>query len=379
VPEFTIHRTDAFREDGRVLRYYDPLPVGESPPARGSATPDPAKLDPRGPEMRYNPLLDDYTVCAGFRMFRPLLPKSDDCPLCVGGFEAPEDYSVIAFDNRFPSLVLDPAPPNPGPEPPTEVLPGVGACEVVCYTPEHTLSLSDMPADQILFLTYAWCDRYEELVGHDRIRAVMIFENRGEAVGVTLHHPHGQIYALSVVPPRILAEKRSAERAQADGRCVFCDIIAGERRSAVRALWESARFLAAIPFFARYPYEVHIYSKRHGCASMLAFDAEDKRELAGLLRFVAAKYDALFGAPMPYMMVFHQLHEECDGYHFHVEFYPVRRSAAALKYAASVETGAGLWLNDAYPERTIEDLREAGPPEPEFPAAVVSAVRQVRR
>lgn len=364
-----LYRTDSLREDGRSLIYYDPVVPGADPPHRGTVALEDVRPVELGPEMRYNPLLGDYTICAGFRMDRPFLPASDKCPLCVGGYEAPEDYSVMVFDNRFPSVVLEPAPPKPGPHPPTEVLPGVGKCEVVCYSPEHAGSLSTMPVDQVYLLVNAWCDRYAELTSIDAIRMVLIFESRGVPVGVTLHHPHGQIYALSIVPPRVRTEKDNAFRAQAEGRCLFCDIVAGEQASAVRILAETERFLTVIPFAARYPYELHVYAKRHGCRSMLDFDETDRRELAGHLQLVSAKYDALFGEPMPSMMVFHQLHEEAEGYHFHVEFYPVMRAKGKLKYAASSETGGGLWLNDAYPERTIEDLRKTAPFELTLPSA----------
>lgn len=373
----TVYRTDVLRSDGRTLRYYDPVPTGQAPCERRSEPLTQVTPMKRGPEMRYNPLLDDYTVCAGFRMDRPQLPPSDLCPLCVGGYEAPEAYSVIAFDNRFPSLVLDPAPPDPGPHPPTEVRPGVGQCEVICYTPEHSNCLAGLHVDQLHILTHAWSDRFCELSNHPLIESVLIFENRGEDVGVTLHHPHGQLYAFSLVPPRVLAEKGNAERARAEGRCVFCDVIGGELRSGVRILHESERYLAVMPFYARFPYEIHIYHKRHDRPSMAEFDAEDLRELAGLLGFVTAKYEALFDSPMQYMMLFHQL-AGLEGYHFHVEFYPIRRAPTKLKYAASVETGGGLWLNDAYPEQTIEALRRCGPPEPVYSAITVEGVERRR-
>ncbi len=375
--ELHLYRTDSLRSDGRSILYYDPVPPGGAPPVHRSERPDPEEVLERGPEMRYNPLLDDYTVCAGFRMDRPQLPPRDDCPLCVGGYEAPEEYSVMVFDNRFPSLVLDPAPPTAGADPVTEVRPGVGKCEVVCYTPDHNRALADMPVDQIHNLVYAWCDRFADLTALDPIESVLIFENRGEAVGVTLHHPHGQIYALPIVPPRLLAEKRSARRAHDEGRCVFCDVIEGEKRSGIRVLAETDRFLAAIPYFARLPHEVHVYAKRHGCRSMLDFEAEEKRELAGMLSLVCSKYDAVFAQPMPYMMLFHQLATANEGFHFHAEFYPMQRAATKLKYAASVETGGGLWLNDSYPERMIETLRAVGPQEVVLPSDTILGMRRV--
>jgi UDPglucose--hexose-1-phosphate uridylyltransferase len=378
VSHIIVHRSDVLRSDGRTLRYYDPVPVGQDPPARRSEPQDQVAPMRRGPEMRYNPLLDDYTVCAGFRMDRPQLPPSDLCPLCVGGYEAPEPYSVIAFDNRFPSLVLNPAPPDPGPDAPTEVRPGVGQCEVICYSPEHRNCLAGLDPDQLHVLTYAWRDRFQELSAHPSIECVLIFENRGEDVGVTLHHPHGQLYAFSLVPPRVLAEKRSAERARGEGRCVFCEVIEGELRSGARVLHESERYLAVMPFYARLPYEIHIYHKDHARPSMAEFDAVDLRDLSGMLGFVTAKYEALFESPMQYMMLFHQL-AGLEGFHFHVEFYPIRRAATKLKYAASVETGGGLWLNDAYPEQTILTLREVGPAAPVYAERAIEGVERVSR
>ncbi|MBD3173998.1 MAG: galactose-1-phosphate uridylyltransferase [Armatimonadia bacterium] len=376
MPEIKVYRSDVLRTDARTLRYYDPVAVGEGPPRREAEGPAEGTTMSRGPEMRYNPLLGDYTVCAGFRMDRPQLPPSDKCPLCVGGYEAPQPYSVTVFDNRFPSMVMDPAPPDPGPHPPTDVRPAVGKCEVICYSPEHDNCLASLDPEQLHVLTHAWCDRFVELSAHPAIECVLIFENRGEDVGVTLHHPHGQLYAFSLVPPRVLAEKQNAERASSEGRCIFCDVIEGEKRSGARILHESSRYLAVMPFYARLPYEIHIYAKDHSKPSMAEMDAEDKRELAAMLGLVTGKYEALFEGPMQYMMLFHQL-RACEGYHFHVEFYPMRRSETKLKYAASVETGGGLWLNDAYPEQTIEHLRAAGPSEPVFAGSRIVAVEKI--
>ena len=189
---------------------------------------------------------------------------------------------------------------------------------------------------------------------------MFIFENKGEAIGVTLHHPHGQIYAYPFVPPLILQELSQA-RAHWDTRreCLLCDILRQERSDGRRMIVENRSFAAYIPFFARWPYEVHVVSNRH-IQAITELTSGERRDLASLLKSLLVAYDRLFDISFPYMMVMHQ--RPTDGgdyehYHFHIEFYPPLRSAHRLKYLAGSETGAGMFINDTLAEQKAAELR----------------------
>ncbi len=294
------------------------------------------------------------------------MPPPDHCPLCPtkpGGFptEVPEPtYDIVVFENRFPSLRPD--PPTPAVEG-TElypVRPAQGVCEVVLYTPNHKSTLADEPVAQIYKLVQVWTDRFRELSALPFVKCVFIFENKGEAIGVTLHHPHGQIYAYPFVPPRIQKElDESFAHRERTGQCLLCDILAEEKRDGRRVVIENGSFAAYIPFFARWPYEVHITPKRH-VQALTDFEELEQQELAVTLKQLLAAYDRLFNLSFPYMMVLHQRPSDggpYDHYHFHVEFYPPLRTATKLKYLAGSETGAGMFINDTLAEEKAAELR----------------------
>lgn len=332
-------------------------------------------------ELRWNPLLGEWVATATHRQQRTFLPPADFCPLCPpkpGGFptEVPEStYDIVAFENKFPSL-------RPHPEPPaiegTElypVRPSQGVCEVVLYSPNHTSTLAAEPVEQIDKLVRVWTDRFTELGARDFVDYVFIFENKGEAIGVTLHHPHGQIYAYPFIPPRIARElEQSKARMEAAGRCLLCDIVAEERRNGRRVVAENSSFMAFIPFFARWPYELHIYALRHFQA-LTDMTRVEQKDLAAMLKMVLVAFDRLFNISFPYMMVMHQRPVDggaYDYYHFHIEFYPPLRAANRLKYLAGSETGAGAFINDTLPEQKAAELRALFTP-------VVWATEETRR
>jgi UDPglucose--hexose-1-phosphate uridylyltransferase len=317
-------------------------------------------------ELRWNPLLGEWTATATHRQDRTFLPPADFCPLCPtapGGFptEIPEpEYDIVVFENRFPSLAPD--PPAPAVEA-TEfypVRPGQGECEVVVYSSNHNTTLAKEPVEQIYKLVQVWIDRQQELSARDYVDYVFIFENKGKEIGVTLHHPHQQIYAYPFVPPVVLNElKQSEAHHRKNGTCLLCDILAEEQTDGRRIFTENDGFAAYIPFFARYPYEVHISAKRHLQDVTQLKDAEQV-QLAEILKQVTAAYDKLFDLSFPYMMVLHQ--RPSDGkdysyYHFHIEFYPPLRTATKLKYLAGSEAGAGLFINDTLAEEKAAELR----------------------
>jgi UDPglucose--hexose-1-phosphate uridylyltransferase len=309
-------------------------------------------------------------MTATHRQERTFHPPEDYCPLCPsipGGFptEVPSDsYDIVVFENKFPSLQREPPAPAVAATALSPVLPAQGICEVVLYSPRHDDSLGSMPLERIRNLMSVWKDRYLELGALDFVKYVLIFENRGEEVGVTLHHPHGQIYAFPFVPP-VPEKELAASRwhRQKTGRCLLCQGIEEELADGRRIVVEGERHVAYIPFFARYPYETYLAPRRH-LASMAEWDAADADDLAAVLKVLLMKYDALFQKPFPYIMVVHQAptdggdHPDC---HLHLEFYPPLRSAQRLKFLAGCESGAGSFINDTLPEERAAELRRVGP------------------
>ena len=318
-------------------------------------------------ELRWNPLLGEWVATATHRQERTFLPPADFCPLCPtkpGGFptEVPEDdYDIVVFENRFPSL--RPNPPAPAIEA-TEaypVRPGQGVCEVVLYSPHHNSTLAREPVEQIYKLVQVWTDRFRALDTLPFVDYVFIFENKGEAIGVTLHHPHGQIYAYPFIPPRVQKElEQSLAHQERTGRCLICDILGEERSDGRRIVAMNESFLAYVPFFARYPYEVHLAPSRH-LQALSDMEEGEQRDLASLLKTILVAYDQLFNLSFPYMMVLHGRPSDgasYDHYHFHIEFYPPLRTATKLKYLAGSETGAGMFINDTLAEEKAAELRE---------------------
>jgi UDPglucose--hexose-1-phosphate uridylyltransferase len=317
-------------------------------------------------ELRWHPLLGEWVATATHRQDRTFLPPPDHCPLDPtkpGGFptEIPEPtYDIVVFENRFPSLRPDPPEPAVKGSELYPVRPGQGECEVIVYTPNHSSSLAAEPVEQIYKLVQVWTDRFTELGARPYIDYVFIFENKGEAIGVTLHHPHGQIYGYPFIPPRITCElTQSRKHHDATGRCLLCDIGNEERRDGRRIVATNESFVAYIPFFARYPYEVHISAARH-LQALTDMSAGEQRALAEVIKQVIAAYDRLFDLSFPYMMVLHQRPTDgraYDYYHFHIEFYPPLRTKTKLKYLAGSETGAGMFINDTLAEEKAAELR----------------------
>jgi len=321
-------------------------------------------------QLRWDPTLGEWVAYATHRQDRTFHPPAEYCPLCPtkpGGFptEVPrESYDIVVFENKFPSLKPDaPDPDEPG-SALTPTAPGRGVCEVVLYSDEHDATLAGMSEERIRNLVEVWADRYEELGSLDYVSYVFIFENKGEAIGVTLSHPHGQIYAYPFVPPRPRKELEAAGgyREENEGRCLHCDLLSEEHEDGRRLVAKGEHFTAFVPFYAHFPYEAHVYARR--CAPSIAdLAAEERRDLARVLKRLLMGYDRLFGFSLPYMMVMHQAPtngEEHEGIaHFHIEFYPPNRTADKLKYLAGSETGAGAYIVDALPEETAMTLREA--------------------
>ena len=317
-------------------------------------------------ELRFNPLLGEWLATATHRQERTFLPPPDFCPFCPtieGGFptEVPESvYDIVAFENRFPSLKKEPETTAIDSTELYPVQPSKGVCEVILYSPKHATTLASEPVEQIYKLVLVWRHRFEELGALDFVEYVFIFENKGEAVGVTLHHPHGQIYAYPFVPPVIKKELEQTRKYKAEkGSCLLCDVLDAEKRFEKRIVAENGSFIAYIPFFARYPYETHVLPKRH-LQALTDFSAKEELDLAEILKQLLSAFDALFDVSFPYIMAIHSRPsdgENYDFYHFHIEFYPPMRTAAKLKYLAGSEAGAGMFINDTLPETNAAELR----------------------
>lgn len=321
-------------------------------------------------ELRWNPVLREWTITATHRQDRTFKPPKDYCPFCpprddgVPTAVTESEYDVAVVENGFPSLQSDP------PEPAVEgndlyrVEPAEGACEVVLYTDDHDSVASELPASKFRKLAKVWQDRYRELGERDVVDYVFAFENKGEEMGVTLGHPHGQIYAYPFVPPLVERELDSSEAyLESEGTCLFCDLVANEVASRERVVAENDSFAAVVPFFARYAYEVHVYAKDHR-PSIDDLTDEETRDLGNLLKRLVVTYDSLFGFEMPYVMATHQQPTDGTGEaysHFHLEFYPPYRTAEKLKYLAGSERGAGTYINNELPEEAATTLGELVP------------------
>jgi UDPglucose--hexose-1-phosphate uridylyltransferase len=286
------------------------------------------------------------------------------CPFCPGSGRVPDHYDVLLYPNDFPAFSMDSAPFDPQGGL-FRVTGSRGSCDVVIYHPSHTMLPSGLPPEHWRMVIDLWTRRTGELLASGEIEYVFVFENTGEAIGVTMPHPHGQIYGFPFVPPFPKTELDSArEYEHAEGRCLYCRILEGELRDGKRIVARNGSFTAFVPFFARFPAEVQLYATRH-CGSLADLDDAARNDLAAILSVIRKKYDNLFGNPMPLMMLVRQSPKGSHPYfHFHVEFLPIQRSATKLKYLAGVETGCGTFLNDTVAEERAARLRETAPVTP---------------
>jgi len=231
-----------------------------------------------------------------------------------------------------------------------------GRCEVVCYTADHNSSLGAQNVEHIRDLVEVWQDRVAELNSLPEVEYVYIFENRGVEIGVTLSHPHGQIYAYPFVPPRIQRELESFElHAGETGRCLYCDLLASEA-GGPRVVLSTGGWTAFVPAFARWPYEVHLAPERHA-ATLRDLSRSEVHGFAVALKDVLQRFDRLFQKPLAYVMAVHGAPPGNASFHLHVEFYPPNRTAQKLKYLAGSESGAGAYIVDARAEDTAAELR----------------------
>jgi UDPglucose--hexose-1-phosphate uridylyltransferase len=312
-------------------------------------------------ELRWHPLLRQWVAVAAQRQGRPQLPE-DWCPFDPGSGRVPDDYDVYLYANDFPAFSFD----NPPFFPETGLLTTTGArgaCDVVLYSPDHHLLPSQLPVEQWRKVIDLWAKRTGELFANPDVRYVGVFENAGVAIGVTMPHPHGQIYAFPFIPPLAQKELDSASAHYREhSECLYCKILAGEMKDGSRLVASNESFVAFLPFFGRFPNEMQICARRHAGTVQELSEAE-RGDLASLLKIVRQKYDNLYGFAMPLMMLLRQrpAKGEHPYFHFHVDFLPIQRSATKLKYLASVESGFGTFLNDTRAEEQAVLLRNAEP------------------
>jgi UDPglucose--hexose-1-phosphate uridylyltransferase len=308
---------------------------------------DPSKIAQRFEELRGEQV--DYAI---HRQERTFLPTREHCPLCpTRPGEPPTEipfpaYEIVVFDNRFPAF-----------EAPR------GTAEVVVYTDDHDASFATLAPERAEALMWVWRQRYIELGARADIDYVYIFENRGVEVGVTLHHPHGQIYGYPFLPPVPKLELAADARL---GGCAPCTLIARELADGRRLLYENDSVVVYVPYAARWAYEAHVLMREHR-PSLRDCEPEELRLLADALQMLTRGYDALFERPFPYVMAVHQAPtsavevavDASEHGHLHVEFYPPLRTADKLKYLAGSEQGAGTFISDTLPEESAAKLREA--------------------
>jgi UDPglucose--hexose-1-phosphate uridylyltransferase len=289
---------------------------------------------------------------ASHRQDRTYLPPADECPLCPSRdgrlTEIPSpDYDVVVFENRFPAF--------------TERAPGGrGRCEVVCFTSDHDRAFRELTPERVRTVVDVWADRTRALSRLDGVAWVYPFENRGAEIGVTLAHPHGQIYAYPYLPPtpaRMLEQAR--RHRDRTGVNLFAEVLA-EERAGPRVVASGRHWTAFVPVAARWPVEVHLYPHRQ-VPDIPALTAGERDDFAEVYLDVLARFDALYGLPLPYVAAWQQAPVDTDRElaYLHLRLCSIRRAPGKLKYLAGSELGAGAFLNDVLPEDVAERLRGA--------------------
>lgn len=358
-----MHSLDLKKPDGRSLTLYSTRPISN---AEGMSAPSPFQ-DPQGanPHLRWHPLRGEWVAYAAYRQNRTFQPPPEYNPLAPmkdpsNPTELPEgDYEVAVFDNRFPTLTGEAHDP---PQLDVRTEPGNGKCEVVVFTQDPKAALAGLPLARIELLLQVWADRTRRIAAENpAIQYVLPFENRGAEVGVTLHHPHGQIYAypfIPQVPARMLEQER--QHYQQHGGNLMVSMVRKEIATQERMLYEGGHAVAFVPPCARYPYEVWVTLKAP-TPSFGALSDAARADLARALKTVLLKYEGLWQRPFPYLMAWYQAPtdgQEHPETQLHAVFWPPYRSKERLKYLAGTELAAGMFAMDVLPEATAAQLRE---------------------
>ncbi|GHC09665.1 galactose-1-phosphate uridylyltransferase [Streptomyces albogriseolus] len=349
-----MKKTSTRLADGRELVYYDLA----DDTVRDAVDRRPLDATVTTSEIRRDELLGDSVAVASHRQGRTYHPPADECPLCPSRdgrlSEIPDSsYDVVVFENRFPSLAGD-----------------SGRCEVVCFTSDHDASFASLGERQARLVLDAWTDRTSELSHLPSVEQVFCFENRGAEIGVTLQHPHGQIYAYPFTTPRtaLMLRQVAAHKEATGGENLF-DAVVERERAGERVVLEGEHWVAFVPYAAHWPYEVHLYPKRR-VPDLLGLDEAARTEFPRVYLELLRRFDRIFGEnepPTPYIAAWHQapfgqLAEfdgvTCDDFALHLELFTIRRTSGKLKFLAGSESGMNVFINDVPPERAAERLRE---------------------
>ncbi|MEU0655246.1 galactose-1-phosphate uridylyltransferase [Streptomyces albogriseolus] len=349
-----MKKTSTRLADGRELIYYDLA----DDTVRDAVDRRPLDATVTTSEIRRDELLGDFVAIASHRQGRTYHPPADECPLCPSRdgrlSEIPDaSYDVVVFENRFPSLAGD-----------------SGRCEVVCFTSDHDASFASLGERQARLVLDAWTDRTSELSHLPSVEQVFCFENRGAEIGVTLQHPHGQIYAYPFTTPRtaLMLRQVAAHKEATGGENLF-DAVVERERAGERVVLEGEHWVAFVPYAAHWPYEVHLYPKRR-VPDLLGLDEAARTEFPRVYLELLRRFDRIFGEnepPTPYIAAWHQAPfgqlAEFDGvtrddFALHLELFTIRRTSGKLKFLAGSESGMNVFINDVPPERAAERLRE---------------------
>jgi UDPglucose--hexose-1-phosphate uridylyltransferase len=328
-------------------------------------------------EERWHPLREEWVIVAAHRQHRPwsggsveakpsALPTHDPtCYLCpgntrIGGKHNPAYQGTFVFDNDHPCVGPD-APGSLAPPPvPYRNRRAEGVARVVCFSPRHDATLALLPLDAVREVTEVWRRQTADLARRPEVKHVLCFENKGEVVGVSNPHPHGQVYATNFVFKTIEVELAASIRHENDtGRGLFADVIRAEQEDGRRILFEDAHVIAFVPYFARYAYEVYVAPKRR-VAHIFDLSDDEAMSLSTAIHEVTVRFDNLWRTSFPYVMPLHQA--PTDGadyrqYHFFAAFHPPLRKPGLLKYLAGPEIGGGNFLSDSSPEDKAAELR----------------------
>ncbi|CAL9303748.1 galactose-1-phosphate uridylyltransferase [Streptomyces sp. R02] len=349
-----MKKTSTRLADGRELIYYDLA----DDTVRDAVDRRPLDATVTTSEIRHDVLLGDSVAVASHRQGRTYHPPADECPLCPSEgdrlSEIPDSsYDVVVFENRFPSLAGD-----------------SGRCEVVCFTSDHDASFASLSERQARLVLDAWTDRTSELSHLPSVDQVFCFENRGAEIGVTLQHPHGQIYAYPFTTPRtaLMLRQVAAHKEATGGENLF-DAVVEREQADERVVLEGEHWVAFVPYAAHWPYEVHLYPKRR-VPDLLGLDEAARAEFPRVYLELLRRFDRIFGEnepPTPYIAAWHQAPfgalEDFEGvtrddFALHLELFTIRRTSGKLKFLAGSESGMNVFINDVPPERAAERLRE---------------------
>lgn len=365
-----MNRTDAKLADGRDIFFYD-----DAPQARTVEDPRDITRAEATSELRWDAYLSQWVAVAAARQNRTHKPSTSDCPLCPStaehATEVPQtSYDVVVFENRFPSLAGGPAL---APDTAQHALEsgqdmtelrhrGAGRCEVVCFAPEHDASLADVNVKRLRTVVDAWADRTQALMATEEVDQVYCFENRGEEIGVTLHHPHGQIYGYPFPTPHTQAMLESARNVRrSTGEDLFARTLEAEQTSGERVIARTAHWTAFVPAWARWPVEIHIMAHRN-VRTLPELNEAERDDFAALYLDILQRGDRLFGKPLPYISGWQQAPASASetDFRLHLQLFSIRRAENKLKYLAGSESGMGVFINDLPAEVVAQRLRDAG-------------------